>query len=55
VKFWNAQSDTFGYRRIADCFYKKDESGHWSWEVPNQILLTSWHPTHWMPIPEGPK
>ncbi|MDN7814857.1 hypothetical protein [Burkholderia vietnamiensis] len=32
----------------------KGESGNWYWEEPMSHWLSSWKPTHWMPLPAAP-
>lgn len=32
----------------------KGESGNWYWEEPLNHWLSSWKPTHWMPLPTAP-
>lgn len=32
----------------------KGESGNWYWEEPLNHWLSSWKPTHWMPLPAAP-
>lgn len=47
AKSWNAEDDSFSYRRFTNCKYQRDDD---RWDIP-----FGWHPTHWMPIPEGPR
>lgn len=53
AKTWAASSDTFQFERFTNCLWMKGDSMSGSsarWlNVP-----TSYHPTHWMPLPEPP-
>lgn len=46
----------FGEGSIAKAMFERGEgpSGNWSWEEPMNNWVSSWRPTHWMPLPAAP-
>ena len=45
ILFWSGKTERIDIKNPA-----------WvSWEFDNAELMTSYNPTHWMPLPEGPK
>jgi len=51
AKRWIASDDKFIYRRFADSTWlTRQQAGK-----PGVVIDDGWRPTHWMPIPDGPR